>query len=268
MDGCRCRVCQETVNAHFGEKALLHGGPAPHSTETVMQDMQTDEILLGCACREVLYTWRSDKYGPCAQWEAVLAAAAAGRLRVDNDPRYLARAVYKCSVSIVRRLVELSAATTGEVGDEPCYQLGDRSVLHIAVQCDDALEKCKLLPREDLGRVSAQYGTPVHVCLNELVEWCELGARWGAAHVQVAQKYFELFQWMVAQPECPLETMDVWHPLWAPKPAGKEPLVDCISRIVDAELAARAAASRRWSLPRAAWTGAVAGSWRQQTFLP
>jgi hypothetical protein len=184
-------------------------------------------------------------------WSIVLAAVQSGEVSVDYtwgmfNTSLLHYACRKGSVSTVRRLLNLGASPSLKNDiDVVAMHYAIVSWWTCPAQCggelENALEKCKMLPVADLSSCAETFGTPLRLLLAHL-------ARRGRAG---NFEFMQLLQWVVNQPECALDNvqgvLDVLtkHPGTAP-----------YALIVQTAMEQRA----RWSLLRAAWTGAVAGA--------
>jgi hypothetical protein len=209
---------------------------------------------------------RLKECGECTEdgWEVVLAAAAAGQLRVDNDADFVYEAVKKAPASILRRLLELNALAEDGRGYTP---------MHSVVVCysDAMLEKCKMLPPSQLASLcTGRAGTPLHVAFEECMRL--LCVR---RYTEVAA-YTQVLRWMLDQFECYVGDgakdmfyyfgrLQTWARLGVRMMSDRNIEVGCAHAIAVRKLLEEAekkesAWNVRWSLLRAQWAGVVAAA--------
>jgi hypothetical protein len=200
------------------------------------------------ACNFVFESEASDLYpAGSAAWTLILAAIEAGTLHVETKRgpwALLHCAAFFCSATVFKRLLDLGASPS--VADK----YGTRP-MHLAVQGGyDVVAKCAMLPLGDLACLSELFGTPLHACVAKVIVWAP-PLRLGHDH-DVFDKYLDVLQWMLAQPECPVGGADIFGRTAMDILNGKENCGEARDMFA-AELARRA----RWTALRAAWVGGV-----------
>jgi hypothetical protein len=174
-------------------------------------------------------------------WAAVLTAVEAGTLDVNvvyYRRSLLSYAATHCSATVVKRLLHLGASPSVE------DKYGTRPMHKAVLGGHDVVAKCAMLPPGDLACQSKLFGTPLHEC----AFWLK---RWAPPH-ELFDKYLEVLQWMLAQPECPVRGADIYGRTAMDILNGSEHCSKARDMLA-AELARRA----RWTALRAAWIGVV-----------
>jgi hypothetical protein len=175
-------------------------------------------------------------------WQAVFTAIETGWLSQDDVPTLLHHAVQLCSVGTLRYVLQLGLPPSSRDED------GWLPMHYAAKSRRGALEKCKLLPVTDLAcRTVGTNETPLHVLAQFLRRLLTPSVDPDAVAL------LQVFQWMVEQPECPLDAVNSDG-----KTAG-DYLSGCGAHFARplAMLQAAQAARARWTPLRTAWTGAV-----------
>jgi hypothetical protein len=203
-----------------------------------------------------------DEFGDTSEqgrlvWQIVLRAVEAGKLAVDrpvtrmSELLLLHHAAEFCSVGVMQRLLQLGAPPSQRdcVGHTPMH--------YAAKSRREALAKCKLLPVADLASLTNHaHETPLHVLAWNLRRLLlqPVGAleparaeRFGGC--EAAAVHLEVLEWMLDQPECPIDAANCYGDLTAAHLLGGT----SARAMVRTAQAARA----RWTPLRAAWTGVV-----------
>jgi hypothetical protein len=215
------------------------------------------QFLTASETRQLLY---STAYNAEA-WVAVLDEVAAGTLHPDavdaRDGRTLMHGAARapCPVSVMARLLELGASPSilGEDGNPPMFTVFTYELCNNPwLGRPEFVDKIKLLPPADLAVLDRRCGQS---CLHLLaLAIRSRGVRYDNAYLMDA------LLWVLDQPECPVEA-SLRSSKWPRDTAlselrgTREP-----ERAIRAAMEARKAWAARWSLLRAAWTGAVLGA--------